>query len=62
MCLGILVDTETLTVSIPPEKLHVINKCALSGLEKNGVPKKNCNHNLVHCSMLPNVLRFLVSF
>ena len=62
VCLGILVDTKTLTVSIPPEKLQVIKQMCSQWSGKIGVPKKNCNHCLVHCSMLPNVLSILVSF
>ena len=40
MCLGILVDTETFTISIPPEKLQVIKQMCLQWSTKNFCTKK----------------------
>ena len=62
VCLGILVDTETFTVSIPTEKLQVIKQMCLHWSTKNFCTKKSFNPYLVHCFMLPNVLNMLASF
>ena len=40
VCLGILVDTETFTVSIPPEKLQVITQMCSQWSSKNSCTKK----------------------
>ena len=40
MCLGILVDTETFTVSIPPERLQVIKQMCFQWSSKNSCTKK----------------------
>ena len=49
--LGILIDTENGTVSIPPDKLHQISDTVRQWLTKQAVLRDNCNPYWVCCCM-----------
>ena len=52
VCLGILINTENGTVSIPPGKSMTL---CVSGSKKQCVPSNNCNPYLACCCMFINV-------
>ena len=55
ICLGILVNTVTRTISIPKINFSTLNSCVLLGKIRELVPKISCNLYLVHSFILLNV-------